>query len=114
MRILVVVATELEVLSLKSEVLSRNEDSGLKTFDFELLITGVGMVATAFALGRHLAANKYDLALNLGIAGSFDRDITIGELVEISQDTISELGAEDDDAFLPIEKMGFDQTCRPL
>jgi len=81
------------------------QDSKLQTIDF--LITGVGMVATAFALGKHLAVNKYDVAINLGIAGSFDRDIALGDIVEITRDTIAELGAEDDEAFLPIDKMGF-------
>lgn len=133
MRILVVAATSEEVGSLKSEVLSlepgvrnpvenldsadtadfelKTRDSILKTQDSRLkidfLTTGVGMVATAFALGRHLAVNQYDLAINLGIAGSFDRDIPLGEVVEITMDTIAELGAEDDEAFLPIDKMGF-------
>jgi len=107
MRILVVAATEFEVERLKSEALRRGEDSRLKALDFELLITGVGMVATAFALGKHLQANKYDLAINLGIAGSFDRTIELGEIVEITQDTFAELGAEDGDAFLPIEQLGF-------
>jgi len=116
MKILVVAATEEEVLSLKSEVLSQNQDrvgviqpSGLKTLDFELLITGVGMVATAFALGRHLVSNQYDLVVNLGIAGSFDRTIALGDVIEITEDTFAELGAEDDNTFLSIEKMGFGQ-----
>jgi futalosine hydrolase len=121
MRILIVAATESEVESLKSQVRIKNQESrvknqdigsveqdlGLQTFDFKLLVTGVGMVATAFALGRHLAANQYDLAVNIGIAGSFDRNIALGEVVEITQDTFAELGAEDDLEFLPIEKLGF-------
>lgn len=119
MRVLVVSATEFEVGSLKSGVLSsessvsgqeigadiKTNDSGLKTIDF--LVTGVGMVATAFSLGRHLAQNQYDLAINLGIAGSFDRNIALGEVVEITVDTLSELGAEDDENFLSIEQLGF-------
>lgn len=75
----------------------------------EILITGVGMVATAFALGRHLATTRYDLVVNLGIAGSFDRDIAVGEVVEIKQDTFAELGAEDDEKFLAIAELGFGQ-----
>ena len=127
MRILVVAATEEEVRSLKSEVESKNQESRVqsqemrtdpqdlelstqdsrKTYDCEILITGVGMVATAFALGRHLVTYKYDLVLNLGIAGSFDRDIALGEVVEITEDTFAELGAEDDADFLSIDAMGF-------
>lgn len=121
MRILIVAATEAEVFSLKSEVLSPKSEVGsktsedshdlrLKTQDIELLITGVGMVATAFALGRHLAVNKYDLAVNLGIAGSFDRNIALGDVLEITVDTFAELGAEDDSEFLAIEKLGFGES----
>ncbi|MBD1385586.1 futalosine hydrolase [Mucilaginibacter rigui] len=112
MRILFVAATEFEVESLKSEVesLKKKPGLGLHTHDFGLLITGVGMVATAFALGRELTTNQYDLAINLGIAGSFDRDIALGDLVEITDDTIAELGAEDDETFLPINQMGFGES----
>lgn len=96
-----------EASSLELEIGGITTDSGLKTFDFELLITGVGMVATAFALGRHLASNKYDLVLNLGIAGSFDRDIPLGQVLEVTEDTFAELGAENDTEFMSIEQMGF-------
>ncbi|HEY5327129.1 MAG TPA: futalosine hydrolase [Mucilaginibacter sp.] len=121
MQILIVAATGEEVGSLKPEVRSHGkeskaknqdwegatQDSGLKTLDFELLITGVGMVATAFTLGRHLASNKYDLAVNLGIAGSFDKTVALGDVLEISEDTFAELGAEDDNAFVSLERLGY-------
>jgi futalosine hydrolase len=108
MRVLVVAATEFEVEKLMSK--AQSQESGVKSQDIEFLITGVGMVATGFALGRHLALNKYDLAINLGIAGSFDRDIPLGEVVEVTEDTIAELGAENDDKFLTIESMGFGES----
>ncbi|WP_295769657.1 futalosine hydrolase [uncultured Mucilaginibacter sp.] len=73
-------------------------------------ITGVGMTATAFALGRHLATNQYDLAINLGIAGSFDRNIALGTVVEVVEDTFTELGAEDDTRFITLEQLGFGRT----
>jgi futalosine hydrolase len=124
MKILVVAATEEEVGSLKSEVGSQKlevrvknqdeesvtQDLRLRTLDYELLITGVGMVATAFALGRHLVSNQYDMVVNLGIAGSFDRNIALGDVMEITEDTLAELGAEDDNTFLSIEEMGFGQA----
>lgn len=68
------------------------------------------MVATAYALGRELASGNYDLAINLGIAGSFDRGIALGEVVEVVTDTLAELGAEDDTVFLPIDQMGFGES----
>jgi len=108
MRILIVAATLFEVQSFKSLVESQAQDSKLPVIDF--LITGAGMVATSFALGKHLAINQYDLAINLGIAGSFDRSIALGDVVEITEDTLAELGAEDDEDFITIDKLGFGES----
>lgn len=117
MRILIVAATQAEIEPLflvqsgELPVLSVEDtapgDSELRTQNLKILITGVGMVATAFALGRHLALNQYDLAINLGIAGSFDRSLDLGEVVEITTDTFSEFGAEDGVDFLTIKDLGF-------
>lgn len=132
MRILVVAATEEEVAAVISEFgisisdffgSAKADKKSIETglfnatseiehpkFEISLLITGVGMVATAFALGKHLSLNRYDLVLNLGIAGSFDRDIALGEVIEITEDTFAELGAEDDAGFLPIADLGFGEA----
>lgn len=107
MKILLVAATQPEIQPLLDHF---GEEK-----PFDVLITGVGMVAIAFALGRQFAQKKYGLAINLGIAGSFDRTLNLGEVVEIEQDTLSELGAEDDSEFLSIEKLGFgESTFRPI
>lgn len=108
MRILIVAATLFEVESFKLIVESQTQNSRLPTIDF--LINGAGMVATAFALGKHLATNQYDLAINLGIAGSFDRSVALGDVVEVTEDTLAELGAEDDEDFITIDKLGFGES----
>ncbi|MCJ8210633.1 futalosine hydrolase [Mucilaginibacter sp. RS28] len=122
MRVLIVAATGAEVSNLKSEEVESQklkvESDGLqpatRNMQLNFLITGVGMVATAYALGRQLAQNHYDLVINLGIAGSFDRSIELGEVVEVITDTFAELGAEDGDTFLPLNEMGFgDVTFAP-
>jgi len=80
----------------------------------DVLITGAGMVPTAFALGRHFAQNKYDLVINLGIAGSFDRSIEPGFVIEVTDDTFAETGAEDDEQFIPMNVLGFGEvTYKP-
>ncbi|MGV8878048.1 MAG: futalosine hydrolase [Sphingobacteriaceae bacterium] len=99
MKILIVSATNAEI-----QLLTNHFNS---TQHLNLLVSGVGMVATAFALGNHLARQKdYDLIINAGIAGAFDRNIAIGEVVIIKADTFSELGAEDNDHFLTIDDLG--------
>ena len=76
------------------------------------LITGVGMTATAYALGRTLALNPaITEVINVGIAGSFDRNIELGEVVSIISDTFYELGAEDgENNFITIEELGFGKS----
>jgi len=123
MRILIVAATEPEIGKFKEDarfaIFDCDQDShstpamkkACDKLDITFLVTGVGMVATAFALGRHLAINQYDLAINLGIAGSFDRSIPLGEVVEITEDSFAELGAEDDEDFITIEQLGFGESA---
>lgn len=105
MKVLVVAATQLELAKVYEHFNLLKEDF-VKTRNFDILITGVGMIATAFALGQQLD-KSYDLVVNVGIAGSFDKDIPLGSLVNIYSDTFSELGAEDLDNFLTIDELGF-------
>jgi len=101
MKILIVAATEFEIAK---------SIPTLKEYQVDYLITGVGMTATAFALGSRLAVESYDLLLNVGIAGTFDTSQRLGTLVSVIQDSIFELGAEDQEEFIPIEKLGFGQS----
>src|ERR1700743_546032 len=113
MRILLVAATLPEVAPLIEALsLKKTDEDNLyaarhtSVANCSVLITGVGMVPTAFALARHLPHNVYHLVINVGIAGSFDRNIPLGEVAEITEDTFAELGAEDDKKFISIEKLG--------
>lgn len=113
MKTLVVSATQMELNPiLQRAVKLRSIDSVLGTYKlegktFDILCTGVGMVATAYHLGRVLVSGNYDRVINLGIAGSFDKTILIGAVVEIIEDQFSELGAEDGDEFIPLSELGF-------
>jgi futalosine hydrolase len=114
MRILIVAATQGEVQPLMDALGMQTSDEAANLFvprhtsvaNCSVLITGAGMVPTAFALGRHLPHNVYNLVINLGIAGAFDRKFTLGDVFEITQDTFAELGAEDDTRFVNIEQLG--------
>ena len=93
MRILLVAATEGEISALRPD---------LKP-DVDVLVTGIGMVSTAARCARALALTRYDLALNVGICGSFDRALAPGSVVHVVRDHIAELGAEDNEEFVTIE-----------
>lgn len=105
MKILLVAATRAEIALLITHFHLPQQDF-VKTKDFDLLITGVGMTATAFALGKHLPGN-YKLVLNLGIAGSFNRSIPLATVVNVTTDEFAELGAENGESFLSIDELGF-------
>lgn len=111
-KILIVAATYNEIKFLEKLNLTRVENSNntfhfqFKNHQIDLLITGVGMIATTFQLTKQLVLNKYDLVLNLGIAGAFEKSIQLGEVVQVSNDYFADLGAVDDDKFISAFELG--------
>jgi len=76
-------------------------------FDISLLITGVGSIATAWAMKQWLSVNeKPDLALNGGIAGSYKSEFGIGDVVIPMSDCFADAGIEDGDKFLTLHEAG--------
>jgi len=108
-RILFVTATSSE-----ADVLRRIEGmvpvpEGLRfgNFEISLLVTGVGSIATAWALKQWLSINeKPDLAINAGIAGSYRDDLIIGDVVIPVSDCFADAGIEDGDNFLTMTEAG--------
>jgi len=100
-KILIAAATELEIKPLK-KLLAKT--SLKKQPDF--IITGIGMTATAYHLAKKISGKKYDLAVNIGLAGSFQKKIFIGEVVNVTSESFADLGAEDGNNFLTLAEMG--------
>jgi futalosine hydrolase len=98
MKILLVVATEKELDGVLQSLTWEKDD--LHSHQIETLVCGTGMVSTAFWLGKTLQLYLPDLAINIGIAGSFNRNIKIGEVVNVTSDCFSEMGAQDGEKFL--------------
>lgn len=71
-----------------------------------ICITGAGMATTAYHLTKALLARKYDIALQVGIGGSFDRNINIGDVVFVQTEQFGDLGAEDHDNYINIFDLG--------
>ena len=108
MNILIVSATDFEVKPFYEKCKELKAVGGklrrctYKNHKIDFLVTGIGMVNTSFQMGKYLG-DKYDVAINAGIAGSFIKSILIGEVVNIIEDCFSEMGAEDGDEFLTLE-----------
>jgi len=120
MRILIVAATEEEVAPLLAESHARrpapllSKELSLGPHSLDVLLTGIGMVATARGTGQILAENYYDIAVNLGLAGRYeapDRDavaleIGLGRVVRVVTDRIAEMGVEEEGRFVTMEETG--------
>jgi futalosine hydrolase len=112
MNILLVAATLFEIrpIVLKLVLIKKHNDQLTsyrhKDINVDILIPGIGMVQTAYFLGRQLAQKQYDLAINAGIAGTFNKSLALGSVVNVIEDCVAELGAEDGDQFLSVFELG--------
>ncbi|MBI5184825.1 MAG: futalosine hydrolase [Nitrospinae bacterium] len=120
MKILIVAATELEIRPLLTEINFKNSANNFsqgfmfKGHSLDVLITGIGMVAAAYHLGKALANQQYDFAFNLGLAGSFKGQgagegsaVALGEVVHVTSDRLVELGIGQPDGFVSFAELDF-------
>lgn len=121
MKVLIVSATTLEIKPLLEKLqFDSRQNAHLNTynyqgFEIDVLITGVGMVPTAFLMGQTLSRKNYDAALNFGIAGCFNRNIPLGQVLHITSDQFPELGAENGEYFLSLLDLKLlEENCFPF
>jgi len=112
MNILIVAATKLEVKLLADELDFLEETPHLGKYKLndhfiDILITGIGTTFTTFHLSNVLREQSYQLVVNVGIAGSFTSDLTIGDVVSVVTDEFADLGIEKEDEFLTLFDAGF-------
>jgi futalosine hydrolase len=105
MKILIVSASSTEIKEIRDKLTFINKLSpNLSAYKFgklniDLLVTGYGSVFTTFYLTRTLQANSYDLAINAGVAGSFDYFLEQGFVVNVISDQFADVGFEDKNEF---------------
>jgi len=112
MNLLLVAATPYEVAPLKDYLDQQFVEYAPSQYQkgelsLGLLITGVGMPLTAYALGRIFAGKRYELAINAGIAGAFNRELELGEVVQVVSERFGDLGVEEaDGSFTNVHQLG--------
>ena len=108
MRILIIAATETELMPLLP-------DSVAGTHTFDTLATGVGLLSSAISLIKKIHTQKPDLAIQTGIAGSLVDTLPIGEAVVVKTERIGDLGVSESGSFASIFKMGLaDPDANPF
>lgn len=106
MNILLIAATEAEIAPSREYIAREGKQISEHIFAIrgkfvEFCVTGVGMVATTYWLTKALR-NTYDMVLQVGVGGSFDRSINLGEVVFVKTEHFGDLGAEDNENYLSI------------
>lgn len=111
MRVFITAATIEEWMPafLEIDTLYTSESNRLKVMFHQ---GGVGMLANAVSLTKLVYEEKPDLIMQVGIAGCFDKNIELGNVVVIKEEVLGNTGVEEDgkwkDIFdLKLEKPGY-------
>jgi len=110
MLITIVAATKLELKPLFDHFQPKTGDFiGLFVVnnDLHILITGMGMLNTAAHLALYASKYERDFYIDAGICGAFNRNLKIGDVVQISSETYGDFGVENDEAFQDFFDLGF-------
>ncbi len=92
-----------KLLGIKLNKTQNPSQFSINQLKINVLITGVGIHSTIFSLTKLLEHNKnFDLALNIGLCGSFNPKIKIGHTVCISQEQFADIGINDNGEFIPL------------
>ena len=109
-KITIVAATKLELMPIFEQFKPIASDFiGLHIANehLHILITGMGMMNTAAHLSLYTQQFERDFYIDAGICGAFNRELNIGEVVQISSETYGDFGVENDEEFQDFFDLGF-------
>lgn len=72
-------------------------------------VSGVGVYNMVYNLTKMLAAQSYDIIICAGIAGTFTRKYSCGDVVCVSQDIFADIGVTENRTFLSLADMGLEK-----
>ncbi len=93
--ILITAAEEEELITAKQALMSLSAQEQ-QLLDVDFMLTGIGSVSTTYRLTKQILSKPggYNLALNIGIAGSFNKELPLGSVARISHEYFGDLGFE--------------------
>lgn len=65
----------------------------------DILITGVGMMATAYSLTKTIGGKRPEFILQVGVAGCLDQTLPLTKIVLVENENIGDLGVEENGTF---------------
>lgn len=112
MRVLITAATAFEIGPLETFLKENFTATGNYQYqkgslEVVILISGVGLPITSYHLAKMLALYRFDWALNVGIAGAFNRKLALGDVVQVVSQRFGDLGVEEADGqFTDMHQLG--------
>ena len=110
MNLLVTAATSLEIKPFQEYLAQSGAPAGC---NIDILIGGIGLMHTAWHLGRQLIRQRPDIAIQAGIAGSFNRQWQLGQAVIVGREYLADLGVDDAGTFKDLFSTGLWQAGQP-
>jgi futalosine hydrolase len=108
MKILVVAATELELNYIE---FTKQPDQ----FNLMKKVLGVGQIPTTYHLLQQIETNKPDLIIQTGIAGSFSKEISLGDVLAVEIEYMADLGVMENGSFQTIFDLSLiDENQQPF
>jgi futalosine hydrolase len=109
MKVLITAATSMELASLKQQIPQHTKLS------IQYAVTGVGAVSTVYHLMKLLNREQFELMLQIGIAGSFNNDLSLGTAVNIEKEVLAEMGVQENNEYKDIFSLNLaDRNERPF
>jgi futalosine hydrolase len=97
MSILLCAATGMEVAPTVQMMAKQNYSGRV-----DLLITGVGLMASTYAITKQVLQKKPSIIIQAGISGSIDEDLSLGEVVVVKDEAIGDMGVMENKSFKTI------------
>lgn len=88
MNLLLVAATAKEISPFLNQY--RNERLPKSMHMIDVLISGIGLTATVYSLMKQFAIKRPEFVIQAGVAGCFEKKISLGSVVAVKQDTIAD------------------------
>ncbi len=104
MKVLLLAATANEIAYFMRHYRTSKKSQYIE-FELDILVSGVGIMATTNALTHYLCHQKPDVVINVGIAGCFDKKMSLGTAVAIKKDIIADMGVYEQGNWIDIFDM---------
>ncbi|MFN9116194.1 MAG: hypothetical protein ACK5XN_39615 [Bacteroidota bacterium] len=88
MSCIILAATTIEIAPFMDTL--RNKNIVQKIPNVDVLIGGIGLTATTYALTKYLHIKRPDNIIQVGVGGCFDSSITLGSVVAVKNETIAD------------------------